>query len=253
MIEKGDDLRKLEDVIRYRNPWLEKELGDVPRKVKQFVDPIWGCVFSLSFCAGKTLQKPRCLWEGKRWLDVWRDLGFLWMAAVVYIAFFQRPHHLNFVVVFAKRDTAIRLNGQDFLQSCFILIILFYIYSPPLQVLITFLLPPRWAPPPAQKNISPTFGIPEFHHLSTLKPNSFSQLRELHPSWRNWRVLATAAGIALTHPDGFTRTPREPTLTQCAQPRATRGGVWSDGWMMALVEWVYGFERGGIPKWLNDF
>ena len=100
----------------------------------------------------------------------------------------------------------------------------------PLQVLITFPLPPRWAFPPFQQKTYPTplrdSGIhPPIFSVETQLTNS-QQLREnfIHPT-ASWRLDATAAkGLAVIHPNGFARTPREPTLAQCAQPWATRGG-----------------------------
>ncbi len=131
-----------------------------------------------------------------------------------YILPSSKLHHLNFVVVFAKRHCnplqqagifAIMFHPQ-------VLIILLYTH---LLFRSSSLVCCHQDEP--QKNTHPFWNPHLFWNLTThFAPRD---------RFENFIHLGyAAAGLALTHPNGFTRTPREPTLTQCAQPGATRGG-----------------------------
>lgn len=243
----------------------KKELGDVPWKEKPPVTTrslgiYWSHQFGMFFfhrvfSAGKTLQKPRCNRgvKGKRWLDVTgcleRPTCVFKGSCHVYIALFQRLHHLNFVVVFAQRHTSIRFKGRDFLQSPYIPTS----SSGPHHLSVATKMS---LPPPPKKKTYPTHFPENCPHLLGWNPtHQLPQLREnfIHPG-AIWPLDATAAkGLALTHPNGFTRTAREPTLAQCAQPRATRGGVWLDVGSCALSLWVWKGEASQNSYFFKAF
>lgn len=235
----------------------KKELGDVPWKEKPPVTTrslgiYWSHQFGMFFfhrvfSAGKTLQKPRCNRgvKGKRWLDVTgcleRPTCVFKGSCHVYIALFQRLHHLNFVVVFAQRHTSIRFKGRDFLQSPYIPTS----SSGPhhLSVATKMSLPP----PPKKKHIPPIFRkIAPIFWVETQLTNSPNWERTssiLAPSGRSTqrRLKALPLHIQMVLLERLANQ----RLRNARSPEQQEVGY---GWMLALVHWVYGFEKGRHPK-----